>query len=110
MRNVQRKFTESCHCISLFIRYILKTDHFLPIQMKGGDRMFLLQKELFEQKADMLLYALEEGIVKDTEVLTQMQGLLPEDTVQMVLDYGDIDEICEALLAFEEEPAWTQNC
>ncbi len=72
--------------------------------------MFVLQEELFEQKADMLLYALEEGIIKDIDVFTEMQGLLPEETVQMVLDYGNIDEICEALLAFEEEPDWMQNC
>lgn len=71
--------------------------------------MLILKNELFEQKADMLLYALEEGILKEIEVLEEMQGLLPEEVVQLVLDYGDMDEICAALLDFDEEPDWARE-
>ncbi len=72
--------------------------------------MFVLKEELFERKADMLLYALEEGLVKEKDVFSEMQGMMPEEIVQMVLDYGNIHEICEALLAFEEEPDWMHDC
>ena len=68
--------------------------------------MFLLENEMFERKEDMLLYALEEGVLKELDVLTQMQGMLPEDTVQLVMDYGNVDEVCAALLEFDEEERW----
>ncbi|MBU5449075.1 hypothetical protein [Acetivibrio sp. MSJd-27] len=68
--------------------------------------MFLLENEMFERKEDMLLYALEEGILKEMDVLEELQGMIPEDMVQLVMDYGNMDEICASLLEFDEEERW----
>lgn len=68
--------------------------------------MFLLENEMFERKEDMLLYALEEGILKEIDVLEELQGMIPEDMVQLVMDYGNMDEICASLLEFDEEERW----
>ncbi len=64
--------------------------------------LYLFNRNPFEQQGDMLLYALEKGLLCETEVLTELRGLTPEETVQLVMDYGDMNVICNALLDFDE--------
>lgn len=71
--------------------------------------MYILNREPFLRQADMLQYALEEGLIKDTDVFSELQGLSPEETVQIVMDFGDMNEVCSALLAFDEEPNWQEG-
>lgn len=68
--------------------------------------MLVFGNEFFEDKGDMLLFALEEGIVKDTDIFDQMRGMAPDDVLQLALDYGNIDEICASLLEFDEIVDW----
>lgn len=56
--------------------------------------------ELFETKADMLEYAIEHGI-KVSDVIHEIaDGISATEAVEIVQNYGDIDDVCNAFLVW----------
>ena len=64
--------------------------------------MFLFDNELFERREEMLEYALRNGIVSGRMVFFELEGLAPEDVVQIVMDYADVPYLCDCLLDYEQ--------
>lgn len=64
--------------------------------------MLRLNKELYENYPDMLLAALKDGILSPKDVFAEMVDMLPEDVVQIAMDYGNPSYICDCNLDYEE--------
>lgn len=59
---------------------------------------FEYEGEIFKTKADMLEYAIENGI-KVSDVLHEIaDGISASEAVEIVQNYGDIDDVCDAFL------------
>lgn len=63
---------------------------------------YILDDEIFENKADMLEFAMKYKKVTSSEVFAEFDGVSVNDTVQAALDCKQIDRVCSSLLDYEE--------
>lgn len=57
--------------------------------------------ELYESYEEMLLAALRDRVIKPKNVFEEMEDMEPEDIVQVVMDYGEPEYICDCNLDYE---------
>lgn len=62
---------------------------------------YILDGEAFENKADMLEFAMKYKKVTSEEVFAEFDGVSVNDTVQAALDCKQIDRVCKSLLDYE---------
>ena len=64
--------------------------------------MLKFDNELFENYADMLLYAIEKRIIKKPLDIIGEIDMEPEDYVQTTEDFGCTQHVCDCFLEYEE--------
>ena len=63
---------------------------------------YILDGETFENKADMLEFAMKYKKVTSEEVFAEFYRVSVNDTVQAALDCKQINRVCKSLLDYEE--------